>query len=145
MRRTQTLAVALAFIVSAGCARSGNGPPAIDIDRTACAHCGMLISEPAYAAAYRVPSANSRVFDDIRCLLEAVKRESAPTVRFWFHDAASAVWIDGTDAVFVASSRLRTPMGGSVIAFRDAGAAQRYADQHEGQVMRSLEALLNRM
>ena len=44
-------------------------------------------------------------------------------LRFWFHDAATAVWIDGTDAVFVSSRALRTPMGGGLVAYRDLAAA----------------------
>jgi copper chaperone NosL len=143
MGRTQILAAVMALLVNAGCKGQNEGPPAIEVDRSRCAHCGMLVSEPAYAAAYQVPGAEGRIFDDIRCLLDAVKREQDPGIRFWFHDAASAVWIDGDDAVFVTSSALRTPMGGGLIAFREAAAAQSYAQRHNGQVMGSLATVLN--
>jgi hypothetical protein len=80
----------------------------------------MLISEPIYAAAYRTPRSESRVFDDIGCLLKAAAQEPrADGLRFWFHDAATAVWIDGTEAVFVSSTALRAD-GGGIVAFRDA-------------------------
>src|SRR5262245_4849990 len=86
MRALMLLAVAS----SIACGLRADGPPDIQVDRTACSHCGMLISELAYAAAYRAPGADPRVFDDIGCLLEAARREPArSSLRFWFRDAAS--------------------------------------------------------
>ena len=49
---------------------------------------------------------------------------------------------EGPAAVFVASPTFHTPMGGGVIAFRDAAAAQRHALEHQGQVIPSLVELL---
>ena len=103
----------------------------------------MLVSEPIYAAAYRAPDSDPRVFDDIRCLLDAVRKEPRPEqIRFWFHDAATGVWVNGGDALFVTSSALRTPMGGGVIAFRDRAAAREDAARRQGQVIESLDDLL---
>ena len=136
---------ALAAALGAACGATAEGPPHIEVDRTPCAHCGMLISEPIYAAAYRTPRSESRVFDDIGCLLKAEAQEPrADALRFWFHDAATAVWIDGTDAVFVSSTNLRTPMGGGLVAFRDLAAARKAAARQQGSVVPSLEALLRR-
>lgn len=128
---------------SAACGVKADGPPHIEVDRTPCAHCGMLISEPSFAAAYRRDGSDARIFDDIGCLLNAVSGEPNPErLRFWFHDAATAVWIDRTEAVFVRSARLRTPMAGGLVAYRGAAAAERAAAQHEGQVVASLDDLL---
>jgi copper chaperone NosL len=133
----------LALAASVACGVDAAGPPEIEVDRTACSHCGMLISEPVYAAAYRAPGAEPRVFDDIGCLLEAARKEPrADDLRFWFHDTASAVWIDGKAAVFVSSPSLRTPMGGGLIAFRDRSAAREGAARHQGSVIDSLGDLL---
>ena len=133
----------LAFTASVACKVRGGGPPEIHVDRTACSHCGMLISEPVYAAAYREPGSDPRVFDDIRCLLEAAHKEPrADALRFWFHDAASGVWIDGSEAVFVGSLALRTPMGGGLVAYRDRTAALEGAARHQGSVFNSFTDLL---
>jgi copper chaperone NosL len=133
----------VAFALSAACGVAAEGPPDIQVDRTACSHCGMLISEPVYAAGYRAADAAPRVFDDIGCLLEAARKERHPdTLRVWFHDAATAVWIDGGDAVFVGSPELRTPMGGGLIAYRDAAAAREQATRHRGRVINSWSDLL---
>jgi len=133
----------LALTTNVACGVRADGPPEIDVDRTACSHCGMLISEPVYAAAYRTPGSDPRVFDDIRCLLEAAHQEPrADALRFWFHDAATAVWIDGSEAVFVGSPALRTPMGGGWIAYRDRTAAREGAVRHQGRVINSFNDLL---
>lgn len=141
--RKRAAIVGLVMLAASACGVKADGPPHIEVDRTPCAHCGMLISEPVFAAAYRAPGAEARVFDDIGCLLASVSRETAPAgVRFWFHDAASLEWIDGTDAAFVKSERLRTPMGGGLLAYRGRPAAERGAGRHDGRVVPDLERLL---
>ena len=139
------LIVTLAAAATA-CGARADGPPAIEVDRTACSHCGMLVSERAYAAAYRSAGGEPRVFDDIKCLLDAVAREpEMDRLQFWFHDAASAAWIGGSEAVFVTSPQLRTPMGGGAIAFRDRAAALDWAARNGGTLVESLQALESRI
>ena len=137
------LGAALALAGSLACGAGADAPPQIEVDRTACAHCGMLISEPIYAAAYKTPDADARVVDDIACLLAAVSStEKGMTLRFWFQDAAGQGWIDGDRAVFVKSPRLRTPMNGGIAAYRDRASAAKAATALEGRVIEGLNALL---
>src|SRR5215204_3815382 len=68
--------LALALVVA--CSARPSGPPEIVVDRTACSHCGMLISEPLYAAAFQVTGAEARVFDDIGCLRKALGTAAGP-------------------------------------------------------------------
>ena len=49
--KAEAIVLALAIWMAA-CATRADGPPEIVVDRTACSHCGMLISEPASAAAF---------------------------------------------------------------------------------------------
>ena len=132
--------LSLALVVA--CSAKPSGPPDIVVDRTACSHCGMLISEPLYAAAFQVKGAEPRIFDDIGCLRKAARSQAAP-VAFWFHDADSREWIAGETAVFVSSTGIHTPMGGGVIAFRDRAAADRAAALHRGRVIDSIGNLLS--
>lgn len=133
----------LTLAAGAACGVKADGPPDIVVDRTPCAHCGMLVSEPAFAAAYRREGSDARIFDDIGCLLNAISGEANPErLRFWFHDAATAVWIDRTEAVFVRSARLRTPMSGGIVAYRGRAAAERGAAQNEGVIVGSFDDLL---
>ena len=136
--------LALVLLAAPGCAATSDGPPEIVVDRSACSHCGMLISERVYAAAYRLAGTEGRVFDDIGCLIAAARAESAGDARYWFHDAANGTWIDGVAAVFVASPNIKSPMGGGILAFREESAAVAAASRHRGAVVRSLADLLNR-
>jgi hypothetical protein len=103
----------------------------------------MLVSEPVFAAAYKAPGAEARVFDDIACLLRSAKREGDPArLHFWFHDVGTGNWISGTDATFVKSDRLRTPMSGGLVAYRDLAAAERGAVEHRGRLVRSISDLM---
>ena len=137
------LAILLAALVAAACGTNASSRPEILVDRTACSHCGMLISEPIYAAAYQAQAAEPRVFDDIGCLRTAARAEAGP-LTFWFHDADDGAWIEGTSAVLVASPELRTPMGGGLIAYRDRAGAERAAAKHRGRIIHSVADLLAR-
>ena len=113
------LALLLLAVLTVGCSATADGPPEIQVDRTACAHCTMLVSDERYAAAYETAAGEARVFDDIGCLLQAVRNEPQPeSLRFWFHDLQNGDWIRGDEAVFVKSDKFKTPMGGGIVAYR---------------------------
>jgi hypothetical protein len=135
---------AAALLIAVACGVNADGPPEVAVDRTPCSHCGMLISETVYAAAYRGAGGESRVFDDIGCLLDALGRRDEPGVRVWVHDAAGGGWIDGEAAVFVTAPSIRTPMNGGILAYRTAAAADEAARRHRGEIIRSLAALRGR-
>lgn len=142
-RRLLSAAVLLAMAAGLGCSARADGAPRIEEDRTACAHCGMLVSERVFAAAYRAPGQEPRVFDDIACLRAAARREGDPqTLTYWFHDAESRDWIDGRRATFIHAAGLKTPMAGGMMAFADAGAAARRASDLDGRVIASLDDML---
>ena len=139
----KTAAIALASaLLAAACAARQVGPPEIALDRSACSHCGMLISERTYAAALRTSDGREQVFDDIGCLLAVMRAQSPAGARVWVHDAAAGGWIDGASAVFVTSPELRTPMAGRLVAFAGRDAAQRAAAGLRDSAVTSFDALL---
>lgn len=138
------LAIAAFALLVTACSAKTAGPPTIVVDRSTCSHCGMFVSEPAYAAAYQVHGHEPRLFDDIGCMLDALRRESGSPIDVWLQDAAAGGWIDADEAVFVASPHLRTPMGGGFLAYADAAAAATAATAHRGEVVRSLQELMTR-
>lgn len=141
----KTAAIALAAAMWAvACAARLPGPPEIVLDRSACSHCGMLISERIYAAALRAPDGREQVFDDIGCLLAEVRKQSLASATFWFHDGRSGAWIDGTSAVFVSSPSFRTPMAGGLLAFATRVTADQAAGPIHASVIPSLTALLTK-
>ncbi|HVL69050.1 MAG TPA: nitrous oxide reductase accessory protein NosL [Vicinamibacterales bacterium] len=145
MRSVMKAVVAVAAAALAvGCGASADGPPHIEVDRTSCSHCSMLISEPRYAAAYQPAQGDARVFDDVGCLLDAARQEAGAPRRFWFNDAADGTWINGPDATFVLAADIRTPMSGGVVAYRTRAAADEAASRHRGEVVVSIADLLKR-
>lgn len=139
----KSLLVLFIALLAAGCSAKADGPPAIQVDRTACEHCTMLVSDERLAAAYYTAAGDARVFDDIACLLTAAASESsAEGLRFWFHDAASSEWLRGEDAVFVKSPRIKTPMHGGIVAFRQLHDAERTARTEQGRVIWTIGELL---
>ena len=138
MRHAVRVVFIAMFAVACG-ARSAT-PPEVVVDRTACHHCGMLISDRRYAAAVRTAEGD-RLFDDIGCLVNALNGKTPEGASFWFNDASSGEWITGTP-VFVASDAFHTPMAGGIQAYGNRGAAERAAATHNGALVSSLDALL---
>ena len=140
--RFTTTGLLITLLLAGACRSTPGGPPEIIVDRTACSHCTMLISERRYAAAYQSPGSDPRIFDDIGCLLQAARKESSTARRYWFHDGSDGTWIDG-EPVFVVSPEFRTPMGGGILAYRDAAAAEQAARRYNGRIVRTVAELLN--
>ncbi|HEX5217840.1 MAG TPA: nitrous oxide reductase accessory protein NosL [Vicinamibacterales bacterium] len=140
--KTLLVVLGAGWLAVACATAAGGGPPAIALDRTVCHRCGMLISEPIYAAALRAPGEDAQAFDDIGCLLATAATHTGPGLRIWVHDAVSGEWIDGASATFVSAPGLRTPMGGDVVAFAHFADAEAHARTHEGAMVTTLMALL---
>jgi hypothetical protein len=98
-------AVAAAALLAA-CARA-EGPEPIAWDEERCAHCRMLISDPAFAAQLRTGDGLVESFDDPGCLL-AQRGEGLPP-ETWFHHLREERWIAGDRVAFERVAE--TPMG----------------------------------
>lgn len=122
---------------AAGCQ---NGPPRpVEIlPEDACGYCRMAISERRFAAEFIDRDGIARKFDDIGCLLAALKRESKDTLPLAIYvvDYERRAWIEGEQACFVRSSELKTPMGGGLAAFQDCQRAEAAAINFKGRVLR---------
>jgi copper chaperone NosL len=138
----KTAALFITMVLAGACAGRAAAPPAVVMDRSACSRCGMLISEKAYAAAIRFPDGHDQLFDDIGCLVAAVREKPAAGSHYWFHDAVSGEWLTDVAPVFAVSSQLRTPMGGGIVAYRDPAAATQAAERIGGRIVRDVPELL---
>lgn len=137
------MAIALTMWVGACAARASN-PPTVLVDRTACNRCGMLISEPAYAAAIRHADGHDELFDDIGCLVASLQQRNLAGAAFWFHDADDRTWITDATPVFVKSQALRTPMGGGIAAYRSRERAEQTASKLGGETVSELQRFVGR-
>ena len=132
-------AMPLALILAAaGCSRPGPPtPPDVHWGQDVCSVCTMIVSEERYAAAAAVDTAQgrleSRVYDDIGCLLSDTGVETFPAR--WVRDLDGARWVDTDSAFFVPSGRLRTPMGSGVAAFGSREKAEAFAESEGAAVL----------
>ena len=124
-------------LLAVGCqAPRANQPPQIRYGEETCAFCGMLISEERFAAALTTATGDTKTFDDLGCLLHALAEPDHSTVRAWVHDYGSGRWLEAPHAVFVHSDDVPTPMGGGFAAFSIQAAAEQFAREVHGTVMR---------
>jgi copper chaperone NosL len=122
MKKLVFVALFLAVIV-AGCSRqTALVPPEIHYGFDTCTGCGMIISDPHYAAAliWRSTSDDSgqtAVFDDVACLLDwRQQHPNALIAAVWVKNVRTTSWLNASSALFVKSSQLHTPMGGGIAA-----------------------------
>lgn len=128
------------FLISCRASRGPEAPPRIRYGQDACAACGMIISEEAFAAAYKTESGNTRKFDDIGCLLKMLKEEAVLPSRAWVHDYDSGSWVAAETASYVKSPETPSPMGYGLAAFATREEAEAFALKVKGRVL-SFDAL----
>jgi copper chaperone NosL len=103
---------ALAACLASAACEPAEGPAAIAYDREPCAHCGMLISEPAFAAQLELDGEDPLSFDDPGCLLR-YRAERQPRWRAaWYHHAREPRWIPEPEVAFERFPQ--TPMGSGI-------------------------------
>ena len=86
----------------------------IEWHRQACAHCQMLIGEPAHAAQLITSEGEVLGFDDPGCAMRYLD-ERRPTVhRLWFHHSTADRWLTATEVAFTTGGT--TPMGFGLLA-----------------------------
>lgn len=113
-------ALVVAVVVSG---RPPDGPVAADWDGTRCARCGMLVSEPAFAAQLHLKDGSVLHFDDPGCLLlELEEVEPGRRHAVWLHHVEHDEWLRLDQAAFTEVPH--SPMGyglGAVAAGEGAG------------------------
>ena len=134
------LLLALALLV-AGCAQGADEikPPEIRYGEDVCVECIMIISDPRFAAAYTYEVSPGRyenqLFDDIGdMLIWADKHPEHNVVAWWVHDYNTKEWVEGTEAIYMFSHSLPTPMAQGTAAFAMLGPAQEMAAELNGEV-----------
>ena len=135
------LAVAVLLLagLATGCGDTAeaNGPPEISYGRDICIECNMIISEPRFAAAYRLDDGEPKSFDGIGELVKhGQTQDELSRIAFaWVHDYNTEDWILVEEAFFVAGREIVTPMGHGIVAFTTEESAAAFAAEHGGEVM----------
>ncbi|MDJ0952908.1 MAG: nitrous oxide reductase accessory protein NosL [Acidimicrobiia bacterium] len=134
------LAALLLGSLAAGCSdpAEASGPPEISYGRDICVECNMIISEPRFAAAYRLDDGEAKVFDGVGELVKhAHRHDEFDRIAFaWAHDYYTEEWILVESAHFVAGEGVVTPMGHGIVAFATMEDATAFAGEREATVLR---------
>lgn len=125
------LCLALSLPLLGGCARK---PAAIAFGTDACEHCKMTITDERHGAEFVTDKGRTYKFDAVECMVEALADGgtlAGTTVStFYVIDYAHpGVIVGASNARFLVSPNLPSPMGASVTAFadqRDAIHVQKY-------------------
>jgi len=107
------LAGALAVVVHGG-TRIPNDVQPIAWNAEACAHCRMLIGDPAFAAQVITKDGSVLSFDDPGCAAQYIRGNRPHIHRAWFHAGRGDAWIPLDEVGFVKVAT--SPMGSNVIA-----------------------------
>ena len=118
-----------------------SGPEPLRYGRDACSRCRMLLSEPGFAGEMRDARGKLTRYDDLGCLLRALREAHAETTEVWVEDRQTKALLPLLKAALVAGKRVKTPMGHGIVAFVDARAARAFADAQGARIV-PLEELL---
>ena len=129
MRHVRLLIVlGLAGLLLGACG-GGEGalqPPEIYYGQDTCDRCGMLISDPRFAAALLTVEGESRKYDDIGCLLDDYTHSGIKAAGIYVHDYNTGAWLDAKAPNFLQID-MHTPMASGLVAFGDRAAAEAFA------------------
>lgn len=112
--RVVTAAVAVAALIALIAVvmrlqRPPSGPVAIVYDHEQCAHCRMLVSEPAFAAQIQTRDGRVLNFDDPGCLIAYEEAHHPDERAVYFHELRGDRWLPRERTVFVPTDH--SPMG----------------------------------
>lgn len=109
-RRARLRAAAMPGMLAIALAACGppDGPQPIAWDREPCAHCRMLISDPAFAAQLHTEDGAVESFDDPGCLFARIEARQPRVHALWFHHLREERWLPGDAVAFVRTAP--TPM-----------------------------------
>lgn len=139
MRRSITHAIVALTLgcVVLGCAPVDDGihPPEIDYGQDVSVGCGMIISDPAFAAGSVLKDGTVLKFDDVGDMLKFhFEHPDRQVAEYFVHDYQADAWLIADDAVFVQTDSLVSPMGYGVAAFGTREAAEAFAADRDGRV-----------
>lgn len=103
------LAALLVVAVVARLQRLPAGPVDIAWDHEVCAHCHMLIGDPAFAAQIQTRDRRVYDFDDPGCLLAFEAQQRPDEHAAYFHEVHGTRWLPRDRVAFAPVSR--SPMG----------------------------------
>ena len=123
-RFLQTPVMLLALVFALGCTAE---PDPILFGVQECAHCRMTITERPFAAQLMTVKGRTHSFDAIECMVRYTRSSFASHDEVKLFRVADQIpphdLIDATQAIFVISESIPSPMGGNLSAYRNRDSA----------------------
>lgn len=136
----------LLLLLLAACApKAVDGPPRARFGEDACARCGMIVSDPRFAAGFTDEDGEAVLFDDAGEALAALRPRPELAEKLYVNDMEEPGWLPARQAHFVRAEGFATPMGSGVAAFRDPARAAAFAARHGAPPPLDLAAALERL
>ena len=107
----------------------------IKYNTTQCTFCTMVIKDQLHASKATLESGKTLYFDAIECLLNY--SNSNPTAKiqsFYVINYANGKFIDATNATYLKSKAIKSPMGANLSAFAIKSTAEKIAKEKTGKV-----------
>jgi copper chaperone NosL len=135
MKYIQNITILLLVFIFLSC---GIEPEPINYGKDLCAHCNMKIMDKRYGA--ELVSSKGKVFkfDSGECLIEYINQDNLTDINNGltlvtdFNNPGNL--IKTSEAVFIISQKLPSPMGAFLTAFSSKGDAQKKVDELGGEV-----------
>jgi copper chaperone NosL len=125
----------LAVTACGNAAEAAPVPPEIHYGQELCEFCGMIISDPRYAAGYLTADGEDHLFDDIGNMVQSHLQKQDEVRAFFVHDYEEQRWIRAETAHYVLSPKLVTPMLHGLAAHTTAEKAEALAAELDGKLL----------
>lgn len=113
-----------------------NEPVLPEIGREKCAHCSMSIVDLRFHSQLLTEKGRRYYFDSIECLRAYEKTNSFPVRSSWVADFEHPKkMIVASEAVYVRSSEIRSPMGQGMLSFSSRERAEIFLKNRAGEII----------
>jgi copper chaperone NosL len=132
-----SIALGLMLWLAGGCASK---LPSIAYGTDLCDYCGMTISDNRYGAALVTTKGRAHKFDSVECMLQSVlagQKFGDVEVKSWYatNYASRGALVDASQAAYLVSPNLPSPMGANLTAFATKEEAARIQEEKGGDIM----------
>lgn len=118
-----------------GCSQE---PAEIHYQQDECEHCKMMIADSRFAAQLVTEKGKAHKFDAIECLTSYRHNHSGQLdgTAIWVSDFRNpGTWLKGTEAVYIQSEVIRSPMGQNLLAFENKAEAKEHLEEYPGEIL----------
>ncbi len=129
--------LSIAILISLFSSCSNNDAEPIKLNKDNCDFCKMTISNGHFGSELKTKKGRAYKFDDISCLLHYIKENPTTQIgAMYVNDYLSDnTLINITNATFISSEEIGSPMGGNIAAFKSVEESTKYLEKfHAKQI-----------